>query len=120
MSGNLRDVTRRTRTDERDPTGKAALFTGVTGTRPPVSPTVSAGTHSSEMSTAPLPGTRKPGTLVVECSACSSRTRVDYVEFALLNLPFALWLPLPGRRYNRRMRCPACAEWVWVRASWLE
>lgn len=92
MSGYLREVGRRPDRPARDPMGKAALFSEV----------------------------RKPGTLVVDCGSCGSSTRVSYVEFALGNLPFSVWLPpLPSIRFNRRMRCPACSEWTWVRANWL-
>jgi hypothetical protein len=91
MSGFLRDVGQRPERPTRDPLGKAALFGDV----------------------------RQPGTLVVECSACGESTRVSYVDFALANLPFSVWLPpLPNLPFNRRMTCPACGEWTWVRAHW--
>jgi hypothetical protein len=37
------------------------------------------------------------------------------------HLPFSMWLP-PLRQlpYNRRITCPACHEWTWVRAHWLQ
>ena len=91
MSGFLRDVGQRPARPARDPLGKAALFSDV----------------------------RRPGTLVVECGACGESTRVSYVDFALANLPFSVWLPpLPNLQFNRRMTCPACNEWTWVRAHW--
>ena len=42
-------------------------------------------------------------------------------HFALAHLPFSMWLP-PLRQlpYNRRITCPACTEWAWVRAHWLQ
>jgi hypothetical protein len=93
MSGYLRDVGRRPERPARDPMGKAALF--------------------SEP--------RRPGTLVVECHSCGESTRVSYVDFVLANLPFAVWLPpLPNIPFNRRMTCPACSEWAWMRAHWLQ
>ena len=91
MSGFLRDVGQRPERPSRDPLGKAALFSDV----------------------------RQPGTLVVECSTCGESTRISYVDFALANLPFSVWLPpLPNLQFNRRMTCPACGEWTWVRAHW--
>lgn len=106
MSGNLRDVSRRR---HRDPSGKAALFSHGS---PPIEP--ADGQPREEASEE-----RKAATLVVECSACDTDTRVNYLDFILLNLPFALWLPLPGLRFNHRMTCPACGEWTWLRANWL-
>ena len=91
MSGYLREVGHRPERPARDPMGKAALFSD----------------------------TRRPGTVVVECSSCGASTRVSYVDFALSTLPFSLWLPpVPSIRFNRRMTCPACSEWTWVRAHW--
>ena len=93
MSGFLRDVSQRPERPTRDPLGKAELFSDV----------------------------RQPGTLVVECSACGESTRVSYVDFALANLPFSVWLPpLPNLPFNRRMTCPSCNEWTWVRAHWTQ
>ncbi len=94
MSEYLRDVAPRPRRPTRDPLGKAALFSD---------------------------DARRPGTLVVECSACGESSRMTYLEFALAHLPFSMWLP-PLRQlpYNRRITCPACAEWAWVRAHWLQ
>ncbi len=92
MSGYLREVGRRPARPARDPMGKAALFTDA----------------------------RRPGTVVIECSACTASTRVSYVDFALNSLPFSLWLPpVPSLHFNRRMNCPACSEWAWVRTHWL-
>ena len=92
MSEYLREVGRRTDRPARDPLGKAALFTDA----------------------------RRPGTLVIECSGCGESTRLTYVDFALANLPFSIWLPpVPALPYNRRMTCPACNQWTWVRARWL-
>jgi hypothetical protein len=93
MSGYLRDVGSRPARPARDPMGKAALFSD---------------------------DTRRPGTVVIECSACGVSTRISYAEFATASLPFSIWLPpLPALKFNRRITCPACAEWAWVRAHWL-
>jgi hypothetical protein len=92
VSGFLREVGHRPDRRDRDPLGKAALFSDA----------------------------RRPGTVVVECSSCEASTRVSYLDFAIDSLPFSIWLPpLPSIPYNRRMTCPACAEWTWVRAHWL-
>jgi len=92
VSGYLREVGQRPARPARDPLGKAALFTEA----------------------------RRPGTVVVECSDCNSSTRVSYFDFAIGSLPFSIWLPpIPAIPFNRRMNCPACGEFAWVRAHWL-
>jgi hypothetical protein len=106
VSGNLRDVGGRGRA--RDPSGKAALFSH--GAPPLI----------VEDPPADEPEPRRAATLVVDCSACGVRTRVNYLDFLLLNLPIGVWLPLPGLGYNRRMTCPACGQWTWLRAHWFE
>lgn len=106
MSSNLRDVSRRR---HRDPSGKAALFSqGAAPVETSVDTPATASDHH-----------RRPATLVLECSNCGRDTRVNYFDFALLNLPFNLWLPLPGLHFNHRMTCPTCGEWTWLRANWL-
>jgi hypothetical protein len=93
VSDFLREVGRRPDRPDRDPLGKAALFSDV----------------------------RRPGTLIVECGGCGESTRVSYLEFARANLPFSLWLPpLPNLQFNRRMTCPSCSQWTWMRAHWCE
>jgi hypothetical protein len=61
---------------------------------------------------------RKPGTLVVECSRCNGRTRVSYLEFGRRHLPYWVWTP--WRRHSRYVTCPACGERSWVSARWFE
>jgi hypothetical protein len=92
VSGYLREVGHRPAMPARDPMGKAALFSD----------------------------TRQPGTVLLECSRCGASTRLSYVDFALNALPFSIWLPpVASIKFNRRMTCPACSEWTWVRAHWL-
>jgi hypothetical protein len=110
-TGNLRDVGGRRR--QRDPSGKAALFSHgatplVIEEEPPAPSVVAEPEH------------RRLGTLVVECSACDTRSRVSYLDFMLMNLPVGVWLPLPGLEFNRRMTCPACGQWTWLQAHWFE
>ena len=59
MSGYFREVGHRPAMPARDPLGKAALFSD----------------------------TRRPGTVVIECSSCGASTRVSYVDFALTRCP---------------------------------
>jgi hypothetical protein len=109
VTSHLRDLPRQRR---RDPSGKAALFSHGA---PPITP--------ADVAPEPPPRhvpKRRPATLVLECSACDARVRVTYVDFVLLNLPVGLWFPLPGLHFNHRMTCPACGQWTWLRAKWLE
>ena len=106
-AGNLRDLGGRRR--ERDPSGKAALFSH--GAPPLV-------IEDEPEPPAVEPQARRFGTLVVECSACDTSTRVTYLDFLLMNLPIGVWLPLPGLEFNRRMTCPACGQWTWLQAHW--
>jgi hypothetical protein len=109
MTSNLRDLPRQRR---RDPSGKAALFSH--GAPPLISEDFEPEPPSRDV---PV---RRPATLVLECSACDARTRVNYFDFLLLNLPVGVWLPLPGLHFNHRMTCPNCGQWTWLRAKWLE
>ena len=88
----FRDVGRRA-DRPRDPEGKAALFSAA-ATRP------------------------HPGTVIVQCGDCGDSTALSYVDFALANLPVGIWLPRIGVHFNRKMTCPSCRRWTWVRAQW--
>ena len=121
MSDTLRPVTRRATRERHDPTGKAALFSGATDL-----PELEDAGSVPDDDAAAAPGTDslysaewKPFTASVECSSCGRRSRVSLLDFALANLPIGLWFPVPGLRFNRRMTCPSCAHWTWVRAHWL-
>ncbi len=59
---------------------------------------------------------RRPGTVVLECSECSGRARLSYVELVQQLLPVTIWIPL--RSHTRWMRCPACHERTWVAVRW--
>jgi hypothetical protein len=108
VSGYLRDIGHRPEPPARDPMGKAALFAPA------------AETGARDAGPARVADARRPGTVLIECSACGQSTRVSYVGFATGCLPFSIWLPpLPALWYNRRMTCPACGQWTWVRAHWL-
>jgi hypothetical protein len=108
MSGYLREVGHRPDRPARDPMGKAALFSD------------GRDVDFAEQEASPAADTRGPGTVVIECSACGQSTRVSYVGFVIDSLPFSIWLPpLPALWFNRKMTCPACTEFTWVRAHWL-
>ncbi len=139
MTGNLRDVAPHRDRSARDPEGKRALFsasaeppdptergagaTATTGAESraaaPSTPSTPTGATASADSTGATGGSRS-GTVVVECASCGERTRLDYFDFALLNLPISFFLPIPGRRFKHRMTCPACSRWTWLEARWHE
>jgi hypothetical protein len=104
----LRDLPRSTPGRRRDPLGKQALFAGGTAQEP------AASTPSAP--SAPAAGGRGP--VVVECSRCHAETPVSYLTFALSHVPVGVWLPIPGRRFNRYARCPSCHRLGWLRARW--
>jgi hypothetical protein len=110
MPGNLRDVSHSRR--HRDPSGKGALFSHEV-------PLIAA------VPDAPAPidterdvTPRRAASVVVECSACDTKTRVSYFDFVLMNLPVGVWLPLPGLQFNHRMTCPSCGQWTWQQVHW--
>jgi uncharacterized protein with PIN domain len=76
---------------ERDPMGKAALFSG--------------STQSQGML----------GRFCVECSACRRESTVRLRELPRLLLPLPVTLP---KRHHTLMRCPACGRRTWMRARW--
>jgi hypothetical protein len=120
VSDTLRPVTRRATRERHDPTGKAALFSGDRDLPELEDAGAEIETDSDVSGTGSLySATWQPFTASLECSSCGRRTRVSLVDFALANLPVGLWFPVPGLRFNRRMTCPSCGQWTWVRARWL-
>lgn len=102
----------------RDPFGKQALF------RPPVSeiddplahdPLVRTGKTSKHEDMFAV-GPRRPGTVVLECSRCLTRTRMSAVEAGIRILFVSAWVP--GKRYSRWMLCPECQRRTWCRIHW--
>lgn len=57
-----------------------------------------------------------PGRAVVECSRCRAVTRIETGEAIKRILGLSMWIP--GRSYNRRLRCPSCHRRSWVRIRW--
>jgi hypothetical protein len=88
------------------PVGKHALFSAATP----------ASEHEAATSTAdtidPLP---PRGAFSVACSSCGSVSRVGVLDFLLLQIPFAFWLP--RGTFDRWMTCPACRRRAWISVS---
>lgn len=106
-------------TGRDDPKGKRALFEA-----PPAreddpidhDPLV-GGEHSDGKDALYSTGQRRPGTVVIDCSNCSTRTRVSVVDAAVRIVSVSAWIP--GKRFSRWMQCPSCQRRSWVRVRWL-
>ena len=61
---------------------------------------------------------RRPGTVVVECSACQEHRRIQVGEAIARIVRISLWVPL--LKHNRRIRCPSCERRAWCRVGWLD
>ena len=96
--------------DDFDPMGRAALFL------PPQTASVARPGRKGRDALFSAPP-RRSGVAVVECSACDARTPLPLGALAGRLLP-SVWLPLPGRRHNRYLRCPACRRGAWCRVAW--
>ncbi len=109
-----------------DPLGKRALY------GPPIStPTEPSAQDKSDNSrgkytlfsetkapvATPTPeANAKVGELItLECSSCRKVTKVDFIDFALMQLTLRFWHP--GKGFTRLMRCPACRKQTWISAS---
>lgn len=55
------------------------------------------------------------GPILLDCSACGSRTEVEALEFVRLHLP--LWFWRPGKGYTSLMGCPSCRRRTWISVS---
>ena len=92
-----------------DPLGRRALFS------PPAAGPTSPPRADGKESLYSVPGDRRFGTVVVDCSSCGGRRRLSWVEFVWRHLPFGLWIP--WLRYSQLMSCPACQRRTWLQVS---
>lgn len=109
--------TRATRSSVRrvDPTGKHALFSAPpTAARDQLGPGNRKEGRDAFFSTGP----RQPGTVVVTCSQCATRSRVTLLDLGLRLLSISVWIP--GRKHNHWMRCPGCHQHTWCDIGWNE
>lgn len=61
-------------------------------------------------------GPRQAGTVVVTCSSCEARSRINLTDLGLRWLSGSVWLP--GRRNGHWMRCPSCTNRAWCSVAW--
>lgn len=91
-----------------DPQGRRALFeTPVSAARDTIRSGPSADGKEALYST----GRRQAGTVVVQCSGCHARSRVNLTDLGLRWLTGTVWVP--GRRNGHWMRCPSCHRRTW-------
>lgn len=93
-----------------DPFGKRALFL-----TPAAADPASGGREGKEALFSV--GPRRPGTVVIDCSSCGTRTRTPVVEAAVRIMVGSVWLP-PVLRHNRWLPCPSCQRRTWCRIEW--
>jgi hypothetical protein len=106
--GPGRDAARRV-----DPTGRHALFSAPPTAAPDQ---LAPGDRKDGRHAFYSTGPRRPGTVVVICSACGIRTRITLANLGVRLLSGSLWFP--GRRHSRWMRCPGCDTHQWCRIAW--
>ena len=98
-----------------DPTGKQALFdTQPSAARDRLAPGPRTEGRTALFSTA----SRRPGTVLVECSACRVRSRVSLLDLGLRLATGSAWFPL--RSHQHWMRCPSCGQRRWCRIGWTD
>ena len=96
-----------------DPQGRRALFeTPVSAARD----TIRAGTPRDGRDALFSTGPRQAGTVVVTCSSCEARTRINLTDLGLRFLSGSAWIP--GRRDGHWMRCPSCNHRTWCSIGW--
>lgn len=96
-----------------DPQGKRALFEAPVGA---ARDTLRSGTPREGREALFSTGKREAGTVVVACSSCHARSRINLTDLGLRMLTVSVWLP--GRRHSHWLRCPACEHRTWCRIGW--
>ena len=103
---------RRRRTD---PTGVQSLFTApVAAPRDQLAPGSRDDGRTALYSTGP----RQTGTVVIECSGCTVRTRVSLLDLGIRLASISVWLPV--RRHSHWLRCPSCHTHTWCHVGWTD
>ena len=98
-----------------DPTGKRALFEAPVAAAPD---RISIGVRNEGRTALFSTGPRRPGTVVIECDGCKSRTRASLADLGLRLAGGSAWFPV--RRHSHWMRCPSCGQRRWCRIGWTE
>ncbi len=91
-----------------DPSGKRALFEAPVSAAPDhLRPGAPREGRDAMFSTGP----REPGTVVVDCSSCSARSRIALADLGVRVLSGSFVLPVIPRGWF--VRCPACNRRTW-------
>lgn len=96
-----------------DPQGRRALFeTPVSAARD----TIRSGSARDGRDALFSTGPRQVGTVVVTCSGCRARSRINLTDLGLRFLTGTVWIP--GRRDGHWMKCPSCNQRRWCSIGW--
>ena len=96
-----------------DPQGRRALFeTPVSAARD----TIRSGNPREGKEALSSSGPPQPGTVVISCSSCKARSRINLTDLGLRWLTGTIWIP--GRRDGHWMRCPSCQKRTWCSVAW--
>ena len=96
-----------------DPQGRRALFeTPVSAARD----TIRSGNPRDGKEALYSSGPPQSGTVVVTCSSCKARSRINLTDLGLRWLTGTIWIP--GRRDGHWMRCPSCQKRTWCSVAW--
>ena len=98
-----------------DPQGKRALFEAPVGA---ARDTLRSGRPAEGKEALYSTGPRQPGTVVVRCSSCQARSRINLTDLGLRMLTVSAWLP--GRKHSHWMRCPSCDHRTWCAIAWTD
>ncbi|MGI8754472.1 MAG: hypothetical protein ACR2MB_01170 [Acidimicrobiales bacterium] len=107
------DARRTGRRRSLDPQGRRALFeTPVAAAHDVIRSGPPAEGKAALYSTGP----RRAGTVVVTCSSCKAKSRINLTDLGLRWLSGSMWIP--GRRNGHWMRCPTCGDRTWCSVGW--
>jgi hypothetical protein len=98
-----------------DPTGKRALFDAPVAS---AADRIATGRQAEGKAALFSSGPRRPGTVLVECEGCATRTRISLVRLALTFALGTIWAPLLHRDHPQWMVCPACNQRRWCHIGW--
>ena len=96
-----------------DPQGKRALFEAPVGA---ARDTIRSGKTAVGKDALYSTGPRQVGTVVVRCSACEARTRINLTDLSMRFVTGSVWLPI--RKHSHWMRCPSCGKRTWCHIGW--
>ncbi len=100
-----------------DPLGKKALFGAPSAADTHVDDDPLVGGRPVEGRAAMYStGPHRPGSVVLECSRCLTRTRMSVVEAGVRITFGSVWVP--GKRHSRWILCPECGRRSWSRIHW--